>query len=220
MKKIGYITIILLIFLLALALIPNSPIYDPLINHIQHRVEKNWECKVVIKKSAVNILRGTLTLNDLQVQTSDNANPNWNLNVNTSVIKIDYNSLVQRQWILSSLLLNNIRFKQLERDTSQDIAKKKDTNTKPTESDDKTSDDEKKGNETKKRVNIKRLIIQNGYFEYSFLHKSEMKDIFKVENVNLNRKNLFFDGKPSLFFKSILNPNKYLTTSIVAHLNL
>jgi len=198
LNKIGFITIILLICLLALALIPNSPIYDPLINHIQHRVEKNWKCKVVLKKSEVNILRGTLTLNDLQVQTPDNANPNWNFNVNTSVIKIDYRSLVQRHWILSSLFLNNIRFNQLERETPQDVAKKKDTTTKPTEFDVKT------GDENKKRVNIRQLIIQNGYFEYSLLHKSGMKDIFKVENVNFNRKNLLFDGKPGLFFKSIL----------------
>ena len=204
MNKMGVITIILLICLLGFALIPNSPLYDPFINHIQHRVEKNWECKVIIKKSAFNILRGTLTLNDLQVQTPDNSNPNWNLNVNTSVIKIDYRSIVQRQWILSSLLLKNIRFKHLKRETSQDAAKKKDASIKPKEPDDKTSDGEKKGDETEKRVNIKRLIIQNGYFEYSSLHKSGMKDIFKVENVNLDRKNLFFDGNPSLFFKSIL----------------
>ena len=214
MKKIGFITtVILTILLFTLALIPNSPIYDPLINHIQHRVGKNWGCKVVIKQSAVNILRGTLTLNGLWVRTPDNNNPIWNLTVKTSVIKIDYRSFLQRQWILSSLLLKDIRFKQTGRESSQVVSPKKSAKIKSTES------DYNKGNEAKKKINIKRLIIQNGYFEYSFFHKSGMKDTFKVEGVNLNRKNLFFYGKPNLFFRSILIPNKYLTIYIGTHLN-
>ena len=210
MKKIWCLTIILFVLLLVLVLVPGSPVFNPLVNHAQQRAEDNWDCKIAIRRSSVNLLKSTLTLNDLRAQTQENANPNWHLEVKTSVIRVDYRSLMQRELILSLLFLDQIRFIQLERDTSQDIAQKKDTSKKPAGAEHKAGGEKKKGNEGVKGVNIKRLIVTRGYFEYRFLHQSGRKDVFEVENVNLDSDNLFFHGKPSQFFKSILIPNTSL----------
>ena len=210
MKKIWYFTVTFLALLLVLVLLPGSPVYKPLISHVRKEAEKTWGCKIATKQSRVNLFKGTLTLNEVTAQTPGSANPSWDLSLKTSVIQIDYRSFLRREWILALLLLDNIRFKQLEKENPRPTLPKENAGKKSKVPDVKAGTEKKTGSKRVKQIHIRQLTVQNGYFEFGFVHTSGRKDMFRVQNVNLNSENLFFEGKPDRFFKSVLVPNDSL----------
>jgi len=197
MKTAAYITLIVVLLLAAAVILPNSPIYAPIITILQNRIEKNWECDVVKKKASIDILNRTLTLRDVYVRTPENANPNWHLTVNRSIIKLDYRSLTKKRWMLDTLFLDGIVFRHK---TVEIPGGESSGNTLP-----KMGSPEKKPETTQPApVNINRLIVQDGSFEFVVLQSSGVTDRLKAENLFLTQKNVVFNGNPDSFFRTLV----------------
>ena len=93
MRTSGYIVIVAILILTVLVIVPNSPLYYPLIKYLEWQAKKEWKCDVSTQKADIDILKATLTLKGLYTGTTQASNPTWTLNVKQAVKK-----RCERQW--------------------------------------------------------------------------------------------------------------------------
>ena len=53
-------------------------------------------------------------------------------------------------------------------------------------------------------IRINRLVVRNGYFEFTYLFHSGMKNTVTAADVFLNKKDMLFYGNPNAFFRSLV----------------
>ena len=206
MKTFGYAAIIFIFLVLVSIFIPNSPLYSPLIDYLQGRAESQWGIEIVNKKAKVNILKGTLTLNDLHVKTSEQSNPTWDLYIKKSFIQIRYSSLIGPAAVLDNVILDSITFVQVTKAGPTIKSGRASTDSTTKKSQENQTNDRK--DLPQKNTRIKRFVIRNGSFEFNYQHDSGMKESVKAEDVNLVRKDIILDRKLDAFFRSIMDGAK------------
>ena len=156
------------------------------------------------KRVKLNVLKGTLTLNDLLVKTPENMNPNWRLSIQNFVIHVDYFSLFQKRIILNELLLETVTFKQQDRQ-SVPMESVKEPEKKAKRMNKKTGPQAQiKEDKIPNAIRINRLVVRNGYFEFTYLFHSGMKNTVKADDVFLSKKDMLFYGNPNAFFRSLV----------------
>ena len=206
MGKLKYFIAIVL-FLIAMAIfLPKSPLHQVMVNHLQEKVEKKWGCSVAHKEVSLNVLKGTFTIKELFVKTPENSNPKWRLNIQDVVVQVKYLSLFRKNIILNSMILDTVIFKQKEKEGghSKDV-KEPAQKVKPVDKEKKPRIQTGKG-KSYGAIRIKRLLIRNGHFEFDYRYRSGVENRVKADNISISKEDVFLEGKPNTFFRSILKP--------------
>jgi hypothetical protein len=205
MRTSGYTVIVAILILTVLVIVPNSPLYYPLIKYLEWQAKKEWRCDVSTQKADIDILKATLTLKGLYTGTTQASNPTWTLNVKQAVIRFDYPSLIRRPLVLDAVILDNATFVQ---ETKENPSRKSRPAPKAPKKNESTSGKEHGGEEQrKKQTLIKRLVIRNGTFEFKHHRVDGKMHRVKAEQVSFVRKDVFFDKRINTFFRSIItNP--------------
>ncbi len=201
MKKIGYITVIVLLLFLTFFILTDSVLYEPVLNRYQTALERKWGCKIVRKGADFDLMKGSLWVKDISMGTNRAVSAKWNLRAKEIFIHIDYFSLVRRNIILKKLILNKVSFKQ-EYIEALDV-EKKDMSQGRAEKRTKKEQTQRKKGRSEKAILVRNFLIKDGSFEFNYLQNSGKKGRFKAEQVNLNKKNIFLDSKPNEFFRSL-----------------
>jgi|GEM_PF-3004540 hypothetical protein len=204
MGKIGYSLVIIIVLIGGMILIPNSPVYRLAADYALKKTEIHWGCEVVRNRVYANPLRGTLTLRDLLIKTSEQANPNWRLEIKTAALKIGYLSFI-RNHTIDSLSLDGIVFKQETRESARTesfVGK-----TAPAAAPEKTVPETSRAKNTiaPEKIRIKRLQIRNGSFEYIRIDASGAKNSTQANQISVVRKDILLVNSPDKFFGSLLN---------------
>jgi hypothetical protein len=204
MGKIGCILVFLIVLIGGMFLIPNSPVYRLATDYALKKMETRWGCEVVRNRVYANPLRGTLTLSDLLIKTSEQANPNWRLEIKTAALKIGYLSFIRSNSI-DSLFLDGIVFKQETRKSGRaESFGKKDA---PAAASKKTVSGTSRAKNTipPEKIRIKRLQIRNGSFEYIRIDASGVKNSTQANQISIVRKDILLVNSPDKFFGSLLS---------------
>lgn len=201
MKKIGYITVIVLLLFLTFFILTDSVLYEPVLNRYQTALERKWGCKIVRKGADFDLMKGSLWVKDISMVTNRAVFTNWNLRAQEIFIHIDYFSLVRKNIILKKLILNKVSFKQEYVETLD--VEKKDMSQGRAEKGTKKEQTQRKKGRSEKAILVRNFLIKDGSFEFNYLQNSGKKGRFKAEQVNLNKKDIFLDGKPNEFFRSL-----------------
>ena len=108
--------------------------------------------------------------------------------------------------ILNSMILDTVIFKQQEKEVVhlKDL-KKPAQKIKPVDKEKKPHIQTGKG-KSYGAIRIKRLLIRNGHFEFDYLHRSGVENRVKADNISISKEDVFLEGKPNTFFRSILKP--------------
>lgn len=205
MKFLGYFAFIAILILLMLIIIPNSPLYSPLIDYIQYRAEMRWGVEIVKKSANVNVLRGTIVLGDLHLKTPETSNPAWELSIEKSIIEISHTSLMDASIVFDNVILNDVKFLQVTKagpsgESARALGELKKKGA-PFPAKTQANKGKKRSKES---ARIKRLVIRNGSFEFNIQSDSGIKESVKAENVNLVRKDVVLSQNLNDFFRSIL----------------
>ena len=205
MSKIKYIALIALFLLIPLLLFRNFLIYQPILNHLEKRFEKKWDCELDKKSADLNLLKGSLTFIDTLLTTPTNADSRWTLDVNEIFIQIDYSSIFSSNLIVNELILDGLIFGHEQSDSN---APKRDHMTPPMI----TKQIEKGlGKEKVKRKGalVRNLVIRDGYFRFNYFTASGKASKITVEHVFINRRDVFLGRDLYVFFRSLLEPLGY-----------
>lgn len=208
MNKIKYITSIALFLFISLILFRNSLVYQPILNHLEKRVEKKWDCEIERKSADLNLLKGSLTLKDTHLAAPTNADSRWMLDVDEIFIHIDYSTVFSANLILNELILDGLIFMHGESDSN---ALKREHITLPMISKQIGKKDPGKEKIKRKGALIKHLLIRDGRFEFNFFSGTVKSNRVKIELVSLNKRDVFLGRKLDVFFRSLLEPLGYFT---------
>ena len=63
---------------------------------------------------------------------------------------------------------------------------------------------QKKEDKIPNSIRINRFVVRNGYFEFTYLFHSGMKNTVRATDVFLSKKDMLFDGNPNAFFRSLV----------------
>ena len=118
MSKIKYIYPIALFLLISLILFRNSLVYQPILNHLEKRIEKKWNCEIDKKSAELKLLKGSLTLKDTHFTTPTNSFSRWTLDVDEITIHIDHASVFSANLIVNELILDGLIFRHKQSDSN------------------------------------------------------------------------------------------------------
>jgi hypothetical protein len=207
MSKITYIALLALLVLISLVFLRNSLIYQPLLNHLEKRFEKKWDCEIDRKRGELSLLKGSLTLKDSHLRTPTNADSRCTLNVDEIFLQIDYSSIFSANLTVNELILDGLVFSHEQRGSN---ALKRDHIPPPMI----TQQIEKglgKENVKRKGARVKNVVIRDGNFFFNYRTASGKVRVVTVEHVTISRRNIFLGRDLYAFFRSLLEPLGYFT---------
>ena len=202
MKKLFLVLILSALMLVILVFIPKSPLNKPILHQLAKVAEKNWKSKITYSDASINLWKGELTFEELDIRTPKDKDSSWSLAIRNFAVQIDYPSLFMDNLKFNKLKLHDIFFSRLEKKGPGIQIKKMFSEV------GKKKNGEKKSqiieNKLKSGILIKHLIIQ-GKIELETVYDSGKTDTVKIETFNINKKDVLFDGRPDRFMSSILN---------------
>jgi len=208
MRKLRYFIVPIVVVVVTLFFVPNSPILRPFVNHLKSKMEENWKCKIGGTKTDFDLLKGTIRSENVHIRTLRNTDIRWHLKIKGVTVDVDYSSLIYGNLILNEVILNDVFF-ELDRKTSKNIIDKK-VHTQP----EKGKIDEKKRQKTQdkpeKGILIKYLFIR-GSFEANYRHDSVLTDSIRVNNVNISKKDISLVGTSNDFLFFLMKEVKNFT---------
>lgn len=208
MNKIKYIALIALFLLIPLLLFRNSLVYQPILNHLEKRFEKKWDCELDKKSADLNLLKGSLTFIDTRLTTPTNAVSRWTLDIDEIFIQIDYSSIFSSNLIINELILDGLIFSHEQSDSN---APKRDHMTPPMITKQIEKKDLGKGKDKRKGALVRNLVIRDGYLKFDYLTASGKVIVITAEHVTISRRDIFLGRDLYAFFRSLLEPLGYFT---------
>lgn len=207
MSKIKYVALIALFLLISLILFRNSLVYQPLLNHLEKRFEKKWNCEIDKKRAELNLLKGSLTFIGTHLTTPTNADSRWTLDADEIFIQIDYSSIASSNLTVNELILDGLIFSHEKSDT---YAPKREHIPPPMIS---RWIEKGLGKENVKRKGalVRNLVIRDGYFKFDYLTASGKVSVITVEHLTINRRDVFLGRDLYAFFRSLLEPLGHFT---------
>ncbi len=208
MSKIKYIPLAAVSLLILLILFRNFLVYQPIVNLLEKRFEKKWECEIERERAYLSPLKGSLRFSDGHLTTPANAVSRWTLDVEELFIQIDYSSLFSANLIVKELILDGLTFSYEQ--TGSTVLKRK---TVPLPMITKPIDKEGAGKEHVKRKGsyVRNLVIRGGSFSFNYLTSSGKASVITVDNVTLHRRDIFLGRDLYAFFRWLLEPLGYFT---------
>ena len=204
MKYFKHIVIFLPLVLVILILIPNSPLNKPILHQLIKIAEENWKSQITYSEARLNLWKGELAFDELEIGTLEDMGTSWSLAVRNVMVEMDYPSWFMDTLKLNKLMIHDIFFSQRRYKISGDqVAKVLPSPIGNKNADEKTQQSEKK---RKKRILVKHIIIQ-GRLEVETVYDSGKRDSVKIESININKKDIRFDGRPDAFVLSLINSN-------------
>jgi len=208
MSKIKYIALAAVSLLIFLILFRNSLVYQPLLNHLEKRFEKKWECEIEKERVYLSPLKGSLRFTDGHLTTPTNADSRWTLDVDELFIQIDYSSLFSANLIVKELILDGLTFSYEQ--TGSTVPKRK---TVPLPMITKPIDKEGTGKESLRRkgAHVRNLVIRDGSFTFSYRTGSGKASVITFDNITLQSRDIFLGRDLHAFFRSLLEPLGHFT---------
>ena len=201
MKKFLFVLILIALVMVLLVFVPKSPLNKPILHQLAKVAEKNWKSKITYSDASINLWKGALTFEELDIGTPKDKDTSWSLAIRTLAVEIDYPSLFMDNLKFNKLKLHDIFFSRHEKKGSGIQIKKMFSEV------GKKKNGEKKSQKIEKKLKsgilIKHLIIQ-GRIELETVYNSGKTDTVKIETFNINKKDILFDGRPDAFMSSIL----------------
>jgi hypothetical protein len=201
MNKIGYIVVIAIFLFFTVFVLRDIVLYEPILNHFHKEIERKWGCKIVRKATDFDLKKGSLRVKDVSMMTHREVFLEWNLRATEIFIQVDYFSLFGRNIILKKLVLDKMSFKQ-EYIEALDIEKKAMSRA-VSEKGDKKEQTQREKDTSERTVLVRNLLIKDGSFEFNYLKNSGKKGRFRAQHVNLSKKDVFINSKPTEFFLSL-----------------
>jgi len=208
MRKLKYFIVPIIVVIVTLFFVPNSPLLRPFVNHLKSKMEENWKCKIGDTKTDFNLLKGTIGSENVHIKTLRNTDISWNLKINGVTVDLDYSSLIHGNLILNEVILNDVFF-EMDKNTSSNVIDKK-VHTQPEKEIISEKKHQKTQDKSKKGILIKHLFIR-GSFEANYRHDSALADSIRVRNVNIRKKDIFFVGAPNDLLFSLMKEVKNFT---------
>jgi len=208
MSKIKYIALIAIFLLIFLIFFRNFLVYQPILNHLEKRVEKKWDCEMDKKSADLNLLKGSLTFKDTHLTTPKNTDSRWTLDVDEIFVQIDYSSVFSANLILNELILDRLIFRHEEVDSNDLNRKHMPPPMTPEQIDKKDPGKEKV---KRKGALVKNLLIRDGYFTFNHITASGKASKTTVDRVTINKRDIFLGRELYAFFRSLLEPLGYFT---------
>jgi hypothetical protein len=202
MSKIRYVVLVALFLLIALIFFRNSFLFRPTLNQLEKRFEKKWNCEIDKKSADLKVLKGSIILKDARLSTPRNAGSRWTLDVDEIFIRIDYSSVFSANLIINELILDGLIFSHEE--LIRNALKREHMTPQMTPN----QIDRYPGKQKAKRKGalVRNLLIRNGYFRFHRTTASGKASEITVENLTINRRNVFLGREPYVFFRSLLEP--------------
>ena len=202
MKKLSFGLILIALMTVILVFIPNSPLNKPILHQLAKVAEENWKSKITYSDASINLWKGELVFDELEIKTSKDAGSSWSLAIKNLAVEIDYPSWFMDNLKLNKLMVIDIIFSRHEKKGSDIQIKKMFSEVGGKKNEEKKS--QKLENKLKRGILIKHLIIK-GRLELETVDDSGKTDTIKIETFNINKKDILFDGRPDTFLSSILN---------------
>ncbi len=202
MKKLSFGLILITLMIVLLVFIPNSPLNKPILHQLAKVAEENWKSKITYSDASINLWKGELVFDELEIGTSKDAVSSWSLAIRNLAVEVDYPSWFMDNLKLNKLMVNDIIFSRHENKESDIQIKKILSEVVGKKNEEKKSQTIE--NKLKSGILIKHLIIK-GKLELETVYDSGKTDTVKIETFNINKKNVLFDGRPDTFMSSILN---------------
>ena len=199
MNKLFTVLILIIVITVILVIIPNSPLCKPILHQLEKAAEKNWKSKITYSDARINLWKGEMAFNELEIESLEDTDASWSLAVRNLAVEIDYPAWFMDNLKLNKLMLHDIIFSRNEKKGSgnqltkmlSDVAGKK------------KAEEKSKTIESKAGILIKHLIIQ-GKLELETVYGSGKTHRVKIESLNIKKKDVRFDGRPDTFMSSIL----------------
>ena len=204
MKKLSFVLILIALMMVLLVFIPNSPLNKPILHQLAKVAEENWKSKITYSDASINLWKGELVFDELEIGTSKDAVSSWSLAIRNLAVEVDYPSWFMNNLKLNKLMVHDIIFSRHKKKGSGIQIKK--MFSKIGEKNDGAKKSQKIENKLKSGILIKHLIIQ-GKLELETVHDSGKTDTVKIETFNINKKDVLFDGRPDTFISSIIKGN-------------
>ena len=201
MKKLSFVLILIALMMVLLVFIPNSPLNKPILHQLAKVAEENWKSKITYSDASINLWKGELVFDELEIGSSEDAGSSWSLAIRKLAVEIDYPSWFMDNLKLNKLMVNDIIFSRHEKKGSDIQIKKMFSEVGGKNNEAKKS--QKIENKLKSGILIKHLIIK-GKLELETVDDSGKTDTVKIETFNINKKDILFDGRPDRFMSSIL----------------
>ena len=196
MRKLKYFIVLIIVIIVALFFIPNSPLLRPFVNHLKSKMEENWKCKIEDTKTDFELLKGTIRSANLDIKTVRNTDISWHLKIRGVTVEVDYSSLIHGNLILNEVILDDVFFEMDKKPSKKIHAQRQKTQDKP-----------------EKGILINNLLIR-GSFEVNYRLDSVLADGIRVKNVKIRKKDISLVGTPKdLLFplmKEAKNRTKYV----------
>ena len=110
MRKSKYFIVLIIVVIVALFFVPNSPLLRPFVNHLKSKMEENWKCKIGDTRTDFDLLEGTIRSENLHVRTMRNTDISWYLKIKGVSVDVDYSSLIHGNLILNEVILDDVFF--------------------------------------------------------------------------------------------------------------
>lgn len=201
MKKLSLVLILITLMMVLLVFIPNSPLNKPILHQLAKVAEENWKSKITYSDASIDLWKGGLVFDGLEIGTSEDASSSWSLAIRNLAVEIDYPSWFMDNLKLNRLVVNDIIFSRHEKKGSDTQIKKLFSEGGGKKNEEKKS--QKLENKLKRGILIKHLVIK-GKLELETVDDSGKTDTVKIETFNINKKDILFDGRPDTFLSSIL----------------
>jgi len=193
--------ILIALMMVLLVFIPNSPLNKPILHQLAKVAEENWQSKITYSDARINLWKGELVFDDLEIGTPKDTDSSWSLAIRNLAVEIDYPSWFMDNLKLNKLLVNDIIFSRHEKKGSDTQIKKMFSEVGGKKNKEKKSQPIE--NKLKSGILIKHLIV-HGKLEIETVDDSGKTDTVKIETFNINKKDVLFDGRPDTFISSII----------------
>ncbi len=120
MRKLRYFIVPIIVVIVTLFFVPNSPFLRPFVNHLTSKMEENWKCKIGDTKTDFDLLKGTIRSENVHIKTLRNTDISWNLKIRGVTVDVDYSSLIHGNLMLNEVILNDVFF-EMDKKTSKNI---------------------------------------------------------------------------------------------------
>lgn len=191
MRKLKYFIVLIIVIIVALLFVPNSPLLRPFVKHLKSKMEENWKCKIEDTKTDFDLLKGKIRSENLDIKTVRNTDISWHLKIKGVTVDIDYSSLIHGNLILNELILDDV-FLEIDKKQSKKIH----------------TQSQKTQDKPEKAILITHLLIR-GSFEVNYRLDSILSESIRVKNVKIKKKDIFLVGTP----KDLLFPLMKETTN-------
>jgi hypothetical protein len=197
-RKLRYLVVPIIVVIVTLFFIPNSPFLRPFVNHLKSKMEEKWKCRIGDTKTDFNLLKGTVRSENVHMRTLRNTDISWYLKIKRVTVEVDYSSIIHGNLILNEVILNDVIFEMDKKPSKNIIDKKVHTRRK------KPQDKPRKG------TLINYLFI-SGSFEANYRHNSVLANSIRVKNANIKKKDVSFVGAPNDLLFSLMKEPKNFT---------